>query len=99
MKGLFMFRKNMPFGFVRMVNMCLGHPMTRFLDRNNLRVALELFDFDINKLNSDLFVVEQDVFLAEGLKSEGDVKDKACSEVFFPRVEESKQGSQGERAG
>lgn len=83
MKGLLMFRKNAPFGFVRMINLVLGHPATRFLDRNNLRVALELFDFDINELNGCSFLVEQDVDMQEGLKSEQPLKDVSCHEVFF----------------
>lgn len=83
LKGMLMFRKNAPFGFVRMVNLVLGHPNTSFLTKNSLRVCLDMFDFDLNELNSDKFIVEQDVDLAEGIESEKPLEGQSCHQRYF----------------
>jgi len=83
LKGLLMFRKNAPFSFVNTINLVLGHPNTPFLTKNNLRIALELFDFDLNELNADKFIVEQDVDWAEALPSEEPLDGVRCHEAFF----------------
>lgn len=83
LRGLYMFRKNAPFGFVKMINLCFSHPKTSLIDKNNLKVALELFDFDINELNSGFFIVEQDVILNEGLPKERGSPERPSHELFF----------------
>lgn len=86
-KGMLMFRKNAPFSFVEMVNLVLGHPNTPYLSKNSLRVALELFDFDLNALNSHKFIVEQDVDLSEALPSEEPLDGSRCYHAFFQPVQ------------
>lgn len=90
LKGLYMFRKNVPFNFVKMINLCFAHPQTSLIDKNNLRLALELFDFDINELNSGLFIVEQDVILNEGLAKERGSPERPSHELFFGAFTQAK---------
>ena len=78
-----MFRKNCPFNFVDTVNLCLEHPNTRFLDKQNLLLGLQLFDFDINELNSGRLLAEQGVIMTETLKSEVEDTELNAYERFY----------------
>lgn len=78
-----MFRKNCPFNFVDTVNLCLEHKNTRFIDKQNLLLGLQLFDFDINELNSGRLLAEQGVVMTETLNSEIGDPNLNCYEQFY----------------
>lgn len=90
MEGLFMFRKSCPSNFVNMVNFCMNHHETSYLDKNNLKISLEIFDFDVNKMNNRSLIVEQDVILENCLPLEGVLGEKEanCYDRFhsFERI-------------
>ena len=73
-----MFKRNCPFNFADMVNLVLEHPNTNYLDKTGLRLGLDMFDFDLEKMNSDKLLVERPVFLNEVLDSEKTGYDSFC---------------------
>ena len=79
--SLFMFRKNMPFNLPDIITVILEHPKTRYLDKMSLMVALEKFDIDINKLNSQYLLGEQPLIMKEGPNSK--FYQGSCFEAFY----------------
>ncbi len=62
---MYFFKKSTPADLGEILTLLFNHPQSGFVVKNNLSIALRLFDIDINELNNQYFLYESPVVFTD----------------------------------